>query len=308
MKISETTRGYMFVSIAVISWSFSEIFQKLLQGTVPPMSKSFLRFFIGVMPLLIISAIQKDLKMKDYFKRNWKLLSFAGIFAFGIGNYFYFVGINNTQANIGSAIYGAYPIIISIYSIFLVNERSNLKRRTLGYVIGFFGIFMLITEFDFTGLTDSENFAGNAFVLLGAFIWSFFSVLGKKISLKEKEIEIDATTNIDLKYNIITMTFAFLTNFVFILFMPEELDTFFQYPAMSWLYLILLGVISTGLGTWLFFIGIKHIEVSKGISLAMFKPILVTVFSFFILGELPSVILIASLPLVLVAIWLVTKK
>ena len=297
-------KGYLLVSIAVITWSFSEIFQKLLQDTVPPMSKSFMRFFIGAIPLLIIGALQKDLKMKGYFKRNWKLLLISGIFAYGIGNFVYFLGITKTQANLGSAIYGAYPIIISVYSIFLVNERQNLKRRTLGYVIGLFGIFMLVTELDFSALGTSENITGNLLVLLGALIWSLFSVLGKKIALKED----GAVSNIDLKYNIITMLLACSTNLVFILFMPEEMETFFQYPARSWLFLILLGVFSTGIGTWLFFVGIKHIEVSKGISLAMFKPIFVAFLAYIILGELPSLILIASLPLVLLAVWLVTKK
>ena len=77
--ISKTTRGYAFISFAVFAWSFSEIFQKLLQETVPPMSKSFFRFFLGILPLGLILLIKKDFKMKDFVKRNSKDLFLSSI-------------------------------------------------------------------------------------------------------------------------------------------------------------------------------------------------------------------------------------
>jgi drug/metabolite transporter (DMT)-like permease len=295
--------GYGLVVLAVIMWSFSEILQKLLQDSVPPMSKSFFRFFIGIIPLFIIMIAQRDLRLRELWHHSWKDLIIAGVFGFGIGNFVYFLGIVQTQANLGSVIYGTYPLFISIYSIFMVGERSNLKRRFIGYAIGFFAIALLMTNGDFSGFLAAENFVGNLLVLAGAAIWSIFSVLGKKITKQHRA----TISNIDLKFNFITMALAGATNFVLLVFMPAERSVFLQYSATAWIYLILLGVFVTGISTWLFFVGIAHLEVSKGISFAMFKPVFVIIFSFMILREIPTLILLVSLPLIIIAVWIITK-
>jgi drug/metabolite transporter (DMT)-like permease len=308
---NNTLNSYLIVMVAVIMWSFSEILQKLLQDTVPPMQKSFFRFFIGSITLLIIAIAQKDLKFKDIFMQNKFEFLFGGFFAYGLGNYIYFLGIENTKANIGSAIYGSYPIFISIYSIFILNERDNLKRRFIGYIIGLISIFILVTNLQFNNLFASQFIFGNILVLIGSLIWSFYSVLGKRVKNKQKALELDGKgkiTNIDLKWNLITMLFACFFNLFFVFLMPEERITFFQYPAISWIYLLLLGIFCTGIGTWLFFVGITKIELSKGISLAMLKPIWVIIFAFIILGESPSILLAICLPLILFAVYIITKK
>ena len=302
--ISKTARGYTFISIAVILWSFSEIFQKLLQDTVPPMSKSFFRFFLGMLPLGLILLMKKDFKMKDWVKRNSKDLLFASILGLSIGNFVYFLGIERTKANLGSAIYGTYPLFISIYSFFLLKENSNLKHKIIGYIIGFLATFIILTNLNFANLMSSEYIFGNLLVLIAAAIWSIYSVIGKKITTKER----DLTSNIDLKFNFISMLLASITNLVFIGFMPAEQQSFFAYPLESWIFLFLLGIFVTGLGTWFFFLGIQDLEVSKGISLAMFKPILSLVLAFFILGEIPSFLLLLSLPFVLLSVYLINKK
>ena len=99
-------KGYLLVFTAVTLWSFSEIIQKLLQGSVQAMSLSFLRFFFAFIPLLILLCLNKDFAGMDIItKKHWRELVIAGILAMATGNYVMFVGIRQTQANIGSAIY-----------------------------------------------------------------------------------------------------------------------------------------------------------------------------------------------------------
>jgi len=271
---------------------------------VPPMSKSFFRFFIGILPLGLILLKKKDFKLKGFISRNWKHLLLSSILGMGLGNFVYFLGVERTKANLGSVIYGTYPLFISIYSYFLLKERSNLKLKIMGYFIGFLATLIILTDFNFTNLLNSEYITGNLLVLLAAAIWSIFSVFGKKITKNERNL----TANVDLKFNFVAMALAGLTNLIFILFMPAEQQDFFNYPLESWLYLFLLGIFVTGLGTWFFFLGIQDLEISKGISLAMFKPIFSLILAFFILGETPSLILLICLPFVISAVYLINKK
>jgi drug/metabolite transporter (DMT)-like permease len=71
---------------------------------------------------------------------------------------------------------------------------------------------------------------------------------------------------------------------------------------------LFLGIISTGIGIFLLFEGIKQIETSKGMSLAFFKPIFATILAYFILNELPTLALLFSIILIIIAILLINRR
>jgi len=104
MKIEKKAQAYLIIIIAVFTWSFSEIIVKLTN--VGALSLSFFRFFIAGTFLLLLLAIKKDLKgILTMVKNNWVLILLSSCFALGFSNVIYFVGISNTQANIGATIY-----------------------------------------------------------------------------------------------------------------------------------------------------------------------------------------------------------
>lgn len=303
MNNDESLKGYLIIIIGVFTWSFSEIIVKLLQGSVGAISLSFFRYFIGGLFLLFILVIKRDLSgIIKMVKENWPLLLISSCFALGIGNAIYFVGVTNTKANIAATIYTTYPMWITFYSIFILNEKSNLKLKFIGIGIGLIGIAILMTNFNITEIFSPQNLFGNFLVLLGSIIWSFYSVLGKKIQIKEF-----STSNIALKFCMVSSFLASITIFIILIFTPE-LKTFMNYSFESWLWISFLGVVPSGLGTFLLFEGIKRIEVSKGMSLAFCKPIFATILAFFILNELPTIALLISISLVIASIILINKN
>lgn len=302
MDKDDSFKGYLIILLGVFTWSFSEIIVKLLQGSVGAISLSFFRYFISGSFLLIVLLIKRDLSGTfKMIKDNWILLIISSCFALGVANIIYFIGVTNTNANIAATIYTTYPMWITIYSILILNEKTNLRLKFVGIIIGLIGITILMTNFNFLELFSSKNLFGNFFVLLGAIIWSFYSVLGKKIQLNEKE-----TSNIALKFCMISSLLACIPIFLILLFTPE-LETFMNYNIESWFWISFMGVVSTGLGTFLLFEGIKQIEVSKGMSLAFCKPIFATFLAFFILKELPTITLLISISMVMTSIVLINR-
>jgi drug/metabolite transporter (DMT)-like permease len=266
-------------------------------------SLSFFRFFIGGLFLLVILLIKKDLSgLKKMMKDNLKLMIIASCFASGLANIIYFIGVSNTQANFAATIYTTYPIWISIYSVYILNERTNLKLKFVGILFGLIGIAILMTNFNILELFSTKNLFGNCFVLLGSIVWSFYSVLGKKIQLNEKD-----TSNCALKFVMISSFLACIPVFCILIFTPE-FETFFIYELNSWFWIFFLGVISTGLGTLLLFEGVKRMEVSKGMSFAFLKPIFATILAFFLLRELPTIALIISIGFVMTSIILINQS
>jgi len=283
-------KGYIIIIFAVFCWSFSEITVKLLQSSVGALSLSFFRFLIGGIFLLSILIVKRDLRgLGKIFKKNWVLFLISSCFALGISNIIYFIGISNTQANIGSTIYTTYPIWITIYSIFILNERNNLKYKFIGIGIGIFGIAILMTNFNLSEFFSSELLIGNLLVLIGSIIWSLYSVLGKKIQLNSEGI-----SNKALKFSTLSFFLACIPTFLILIISPE-FDSIITYDLESWFGILFMGIVTTGMGIYLLFWGLQYIEVSKGISLAFLKPIFATILAFLFLAEEPSLVLFVSI-------------
>lgn len=302
-ETKERTLGYFIIIIAVFTWSMVEISVKILQGSVGPITLSFFRYLIGGSFLFTILLMKGDLSgILKMIRNNWKLFILISLFTTSFSNVLYFTGVTFTQANIASAILTTYPIWITIFSFFILNEKSNLKLKFIGIILGFSGVAILITNFNFTGFFKQENLLGNILVLCGSIIWGFYTPLGKKIQNNEEN-----TSNCALKFTSLSFLFSAIILFVILPFTPE-FSTFMSYSLDSWLWILFLGVISTGFGQFIFFLGVKHIEVSKGISLAFLKPIFATILAFFILQEEPTLALLVSIGLISISVILINRK
>ena len=295
--MKETSKGYLLCLFGVFTWSFREIFVKLLQGSVGPISLAFLQFFFASIFMFMLMFPKKDTSDVGLrIKQNKISISVSSIIGLGFSTIILFAGIQMTQANIASAIYTVYPVFVSIYGIFIVGERTNIPLRFLGLLIGFIGTAILITEFELKLFFQSEGAIGNIMILISAAMFSFFSVLGKKVFQTSPEI-----SNNNIKYNAIAFSMACVPILIVLLF-STELSGFMQYTPFEWMIIIIQGFFSTAFGVYVFFIGIKKIDVSKGMSLALLKPIFVVVLSYFILGELPTIWLFVSIPIVSIAV------
>ena len=300
--MKETLKGYLLCFFGVFTWSFSEIMVKMLQGSVGPVSLSFLRFFFGSIFLYLIILLKKDTKdLFSFVIKRRNLMLFASIVGLGLSNVLYFIGLQFTQANVGAAMYTTYTIFISIYSIFLLNERTNISLKLIGYVIGFMGASILVTNFQFNLFIEPTYLIGNFLLLLAAAIWACYSVMGKMIFQRLPDVK-----NAEIKFNALAFLLACVPILIVLFFTPE-VNTFFFYTINDWLIIMIMAIISTGLGLFIFFIGIKKIEVSRGISMALLKPIIATVFAFLILGEIPTLALLVSIPLIAIAILLINR-
>lgn len=300
---NEKFQGYLIIIVAVFTWSFSEIIVKRVQGQADAASLSFYRFFFGGLFLLFILFVRKDLKhIKRMFKNNWSLFLMSSAFAFGISNILYFLGLLYTQANIAATIYSTYTIWSTIFSIFILNERNNIKLKLVGLVLGTIGVTLLMTNLNVIEIISVEYLFGNILVLIGALLWGLYTVLNKKIQLNEPDI-----TNNSLKLCTLSSFLASTPNFILMIIISKD-KSYNSYDLEVWLQILFLGFICTGLGIFLLFEGLRKVEVSKGMSLALLKPIFVTFLAYFILNEMPSIILFISISLIIIAICLINQN
>lgn len=301
-------RGYLLCFAGVFCWSFSEITVKFLQGleaaTVGPVALSFYRFFFGGVFLLLLILLKRDTTgIQQLLKNEQKYLMISSMLGLGFSNVIYFLGIHLTEnANVSSALYTTYPIFISIYGIFILGEKTNIPLKMGGLALGFFGTTILLTNFNFSALFQPSNMTGELLLLLAAAIWSLYSVLGKKIFRRNPSVE-----RIEIKFTAVSFFYACIPILVILPF-TSEFPTFFQHSGMEWVLILFMAIVITALGLYMFYIGVKKIEVSRGISMALMKPVLATLFSVILLHEEVPLSLYVSIPIVFIAVTLINWK
>jgi drug/metabolite transporter (DMT)-like permease len=238
----------------------------------------------------------------EIIRKNKLLLFLSSVIGLGISNMIYFLGLQFTLPGVGAALYTSYTLFIGIYSIFILNERTNIPLKIIGFILGFLGVVILLTNFNFSLLIMPDKILGNLLLVLAGGIWGFYSVLGKKIFRLNKDIK-----NVDVKFTVLSFFLACIPIAITLPF-TAEIGDFFHHEPIEWLFISIMAIFVTAIGIYIFFVGVKLIEVSHGISFSLLKPIMAAFFSFLLLGEIPPTAMIVSVPLVTIAVLLINRK
>lgn len=278
--------SYLYLIIAIFLWATIEIAIKSIQDNTTPILINFFRFLIGGISLLIYNILtRKTQTLKNLIKTFPKSYLIASFFGLTVGMTLFAYGTSMTESFLAAAIISSNPLMISTYMILFKGEKRSINK-IFGIILGFFGMIMIITEFKFKDFMQLENLLGNILVFIGTALWCIDLIIGKTLLEKAKENEeIGEVTSLD--FNIVT----FLASSIFMipfLFLPGEFSTLLNQSWDTWLILLYLGILATGISYFLFFKGISKMEASKGINIVYLKPIFATILSFIIFSTSPS--------------------
>ena len=156
-----------------------------------------------------------------------------------------FIAIITGQKNIDSAMAGilmaTMPISTILLShIFLEDEKMN-QQKFIGFIISFLGVFVLIYRKDlFVNNLISETFESQLLVILGATLYAFAAIYGKKYKITDP---LSASTG--------TILFATFFMTIYLIFIDQS------NPSYSALFLdiniLLLGILCTAIATIIYF-------------------------------------------------------
>ena len=156
-----------------------------------------------------------------------------------------FIAIINGQKNIDSAMAGILMATMPISTIilshfFLADEKMN-RGKFIGFIISFFGVFILIYREDlFYNNSISLTLESQLLVILGSTLYSFAAIYGKKYKITDP---VSASTG--------TILFATFFMTIYLLFIDQTK------PDISVLLLntniLLLGILCTAIATIIYF-------------------------------------------------------
>ncbi|GAA4294475.1 DMT family transporter [Aestuariibaculum suncheonense] len=181
----DTTKAHLALLTANIIYGANYIIAKgVMPNKIGPTAFVFIRLaccvllFWGIKLLFVKEKVEK----RDIIK-----LALCGLFGGAANQLFFFHGINLTSPIDASIIMTITPVIVLIFSYFILKEHIT-KNKILGIILGGTGAVLLILYGN--KVSGTSSVLGNLFVLLNALSYGFYLILAKTLMHKYNAITV----------------------------------------------------------------------------------------------------------------------
>ena len=258
--LSKNQLGFFYMFISVCAFSLMDVIVKW-SDDYPVGQVLFFRGFCGIIPILFL--IPKD-RYFDFYKTTRPVLHFKRCLAGLIALVSIFVALRNLPLATVVSISFAAPIFITIFSIFLLDEKVGLYRW-MAVLVGFLGI-IFITEPGFSAL--NVYYIYPIIFCLGL---SYVAIAIRKLSSTEPAWLI----SFFFSFSIMLLSFlSFYQGWI----LPSLLDLFL---------LSMVGILGGLANLWLSQ-SYKYSEVSLVSPLKYLGLVFAIIFGYFIWNEIPT--------------------
>jgi len=232
------TNWFLLILLSAV-WGGAFTLNKLALDSYTPEVIVAGRLIVGSVFLIVLVYF-----MYKRFTINFSQLNYY-LFMSLVGIVIPFIAIINGQKHIDSAMAGILMATMPITTImlshfFLVDEKMN-KQKFIGFIISFFGVFILIYRDNlFKNNSLSSTLESQLLVMLGSTLYSVAAIYGKKYKMTDP---VSASTG--------TILFATFFMIIYLLFIDDS------NPNLSELMLntniLLLGILCTAIATIIYF-------------------------------------------------------
>lgn len=282
----------VIIALCALSWGgIHPALKSVLNSGMAPFLAAFLRFLIASLTTLPFCFRKTERRQKLVF-RDAAVMALLGIYGVGFFSLLLSFGLSYTNATSSSILINSQPVFAAILAALLLKDGIK-KRPLLGLVLGCVGIVMVVTRGDFASLSFSDDYLiGNLMCLAGAFFISLHYVYLKKyISIYGSTLP-----------NLITS----VSGAVVLLFAAAAGGVDFRSLAdispVSWLQMLYIGVIATGLSNILFNRALHVIGITRAMGFKFLVPVFGVVLSVLLLGERANIWVYSGIAVVMAAI------
>ncbi len=289
MRAANTFDLSLLILLAVI-WGSSFFNIKIATYSYDPITLALVRVIFASIPLLILCKIS-GIKI-EAFSKNWNRYALIGLCNIAIPFVLIAIGTAKINSYLAAILMSTTPLSGSILAHFFTKDEKLSYSKSFGVLIGFSGIILLFFD---KVIINSENYIYALITILG----STFYCIGGLLTLKLKNKKNENVTTSTTLWSVI-----FLFPLSLIIETPWESNPSFA----STLSLLYLGVIATGLA-WL--IRFRILTVNGLVfqtQVAYLIPIFGIIFGYFLMDEVITWKVIASLVVILIGIYIFKKN
>ena len=282
---------------AVILWGFSFIATKVALREVHPFTLLTLRFGIGGF-LLLLFQLQKDKRfLKTFSSKDWFSIAFLAIIGISGHTLLQAYGLLYTTAINTGWIIAIMPIFITIAARLFLGEAIT-ARKIIGILVGFFGIFLVISKgvFSFSLFCFGSTF-GDLLVLISVLTWTAFTVGGRGFLSRFSPLA--AITPIMIVGCLIILPFTWL---------KWEWNSLSHLSLSGWMGILFLGIFCSGLA-YLFWYSALEKKDSSIVGMYLYlEPSVTLIGAYFLLDEEIRWITLIGGGMILLGVYLATRK
>ena len=289
MREAKSLDILLLIFLAAI-WGSSFFNIKIASYSYGPITLALVRVIFASIPLIILCKYKK-IKIQA-FSKNWKMYATIGLINIAIPFTLIALGTSKINSYLAAILMSTTPMSGSILAHFFTKDEKITFLKSIGIVIGFSGVVFLFMD---KLVINSENYVYALITIIGSTFYAIGGLLTLKIKNKGNE-------------NITTSTTLWSVVFLFPLSLIIETPWTLSPSLASNISLLYLGVIATGLAWLIRF----RILVTNGLvfqtQVAYLIPIFGVFFGYFLMSEIITWRVIASLIIIVVGIYIVKKN
>ena len=280
--------AYIAVILAMIFWSYTFIWYKVVYEFYNPITVVFFRLIISSIFLFVLMYPLKKLQKirKGDFKYFLLVATFNPLLYFLGESY----GIKHVSTSLAAVMISTIPLFTSFTSAYFLNERIT-KMNISGVIVSIFGVGIVI--FNKGNNIDASVF-GIGMLSLAVAAAIGYSLVLKKLSAKYNP------TSIVTYHNFIGI-FLFAPLF-FIIDFPEFKTAGFSSEA--WTPLLELAIFGSSFAFIFFTFSIQRIGIGKANAFTNLIPVITAIIAYFVLDEILNVNKIIGISLVISGLFL----
>jgi drug/metabolite transporter (DMT)-like permease len=250
-------------------WAGSFLVVQIATEEIDPIDLGFLRFLVATPLMILLVVLRKKPLLLPKKELPWLIV--LGLTGVTLLYLFQFLGIHFTNAPTASVLINTNVIFIAILSNLFLHETLT-RKRVAGIALSFIGVFIIMfSDISKQALTfDNLFFIGSILMLLSAFCWALYSLVGKRLLRTYDE------------FVITTYAFGFGT-VLYIPFVVLHLGPVLQQTSLTgWLAVLYLALTCTLFGYLGWYYALKHIDASKAAVFLNLIPLFTILMSFFL--------------------------
>ena len=239
----------------------------IVAGHIPLTSYEivFLRTLIGSVLLILLFFLRKGNLHPKVNKRDTLFVIFSGI-AMGASWMFLYEAYQQIGVSLASLLYYCGPVFVMILSPLLFKEKLTVQKAA-GFVIVLIGIVLVNGKLAVGTGSRWGLFCGAMSAILYCIM----------VTLNKQSGQITGMENA-----VIQLTVSFLTVAVFI---GVKQGFVIHVPAAAWPWILVLGIVNTGIGCYLYFAPLSELPVQTVALCGYLEPLSAVCFAALLLGE-----------------------
>ena len=267
-----TRRGYIVLSITILLWGTAFMINKLVLQEVAPLQLTLIRTLLAFMFMAPMAARQ-GFKLRDIFRREFMLFGLTGTtLYYALQN----IGLTYTTVSSTALILAILPATTTVLAVIFLKERLT-RIQIGGIVLATIGVILVSLDSGDTS-PGSNPILGNLLIFGAALSWSIYTVQGRNMSGNYPSMVMSAAS-------------AGAGAILLLPFVGWEIadQGLAHISGIYWLGILYLGLVVSGLSTYLWNEALHHLSASVASSYSNLVTI-IGVASSFLLGERPPLV------------------